>query len=375
MDDMYLEKKKDAMSYAFKCISAKIDELLQSDKESLLVVIDGMCGSGKSTLGKMLAGMYDCNLFHMDDFFLQPKQRTAERLQEPGGNVDYERFNEEVLGHLQDKEGFSYRVFDCSRQEMGRKVDVPFKRLNIIEGAYSVHPYFGEMYDFAFFAEVSEEEQIKRLTKRSGEEKLQRFINEWIPKENTYFETFQIKDKCICIRTDVIPEIEEEAKRESGMIGLIVAYSKNRVIGNKGQIPWRIKGEQKRFRELTTGNVVIMGRRSYEEIGRPLPNRYTIVVSNTQRFEAENCTTVGSLAEAIRIADKEKNIYISGGAGLYKEAIDLVDVMYITEIDAIIEGDTYFPEFNMDEFDREVDCHVEGDIPYDYVTYTRKEKK
>ena len=158
------------------------------------------------------------------------------------------------------------------------------------------------------------------------------------------------------------------------MVGLIVAYSKNRVIGRDGQIPWRIKGEQKRFRELTTGNVVIMGRRSYEEIGRPLPNRYTIVVSNTQKFEAENCTTVGSLEEALRIADKSKNIYISGGAGLYKEAITMVDKMFITEIDAVVEGDTYFPEFDPDAFVREVDCHVDGELPYDYVTYTRKGK-
>lgn len=156
------------------------------------------------------------------------------------------------------------------------------------------------------------------------------------------------------------------------MIGLIVAYSKNRVIGKDGQIPWRIKGEQKRFRELTTGNVVIMGRRSYEEIGHPLPNRYTIVVSNTQKFEAENCTTASSLQEAIDMADKSKNIYISGGAGLYKEAIHLVDKMFITEIDAVVEGDTFFPEFNVDEFEREVECHVDGDMPYDYVTYSRK---
>lgn len=155
------------------------------------------------------------------------------------------------------------------------------------------------------------------------------------------------------------------------MIGLIVAYTKNRVIGRDGQIPWKIKGEQKRFRELTTGNVVIMGRRSYEEIGRPLPNRYTIVVSNTQKFEAENCTTVGSLEEAIRIADKEKNIYISGGAGLYKEAIDIVDKMFITEIDAVVEGDTYFPEFREEDFSKETECHVDGEMPYDYVTYTR----
>lgn len=155
------------------------------------------------------------------------------------------------------------------------------------------------------------------------------------------------------------------------MTALIVAHAKNRVIGNKGRIPWRIKGEQKLFRELTTGNVVVMGRRSYEEIGRPLPNRYTIVVSNTQKYEAENCTTAGSLQEAIKIAG-DRDVYISGGAGLYREAIALVDKMYITEIDAVIEGDTYFPEFDHSLWEREVTQHVEGDLPYDYVTYTRK---
>lgn len=156
------------------------------------------------------------------------------------------------------------------------------------------------------------------------------------------------------------------------MIGLIVAYSKNRVIGNKGQIPWKIKGEQKRFRELTTGNIVVMGRRSYEEIGFPLPNRTTIVVSNTKNFDQENCYTVGSLEEAINLGKTmNKNIYISGGAGLYAESIDLVEKMYITEIDAVIEGDTYFPEFDESLFEKTIDCEVDGEMPYKYVTYTR----
>jgi len=159
------------------------------------------------------------------------------------------------------------------------------------------------------------------------------------------------------------------------MIALIVAYANNRVIGNKGQIPWRIKGEQKRFRELTTGNVVIMGRKSYEEIGHPLPNRFTVVVSNTACFAAENCVTASSLEQAINKAKKLRpgeNIYISGGAGLYEEAMVLVEKMYITEIDAVIKGDTYFPHFNEDRFTKEIEERVEGEIPYTYVTYTRK---
>lgn len=360
-------------------VSEQIDKLLQSDKKMILVVIEGMCGSGKSTLGEALRKKYDCNLFHMDDFFLQPCQRNFKRLTEVGGNVDYERFATEVLKPLQESKTFSYGVFDCSRQVIGYRVQVPYKRLNIVEGAYSAHPYFEDVYDLAVFLEIDGDLQRERLLKRNGAKRLERFIAEWIPKELAYFEKYAIREKCKVYKVEEtikdISVMNYNVNKESegkGMIGLIVAYTKNRVIGNKGQIPWRIKGEQKRFRELTTGNVVIMGRRSYEEIGKPLPNRYTIVVSNTQKFEAENCTTVGSLEEAIRVADKSKNIYISGGAGLYKEAIDIVDKMFITEIDAVIEGDTYFPEFNTEDFEREVDCHVDGEIPYDYVTYTRK---
>ena len=155
------------------------------------------------------------------------------------------------------------------------------------------------------------------------------------------------------------------------MIALIVAYAKNRVIGNRGCIPWRIKGEQKRFKELTIGNVVIMGRRSYEEIGRPLPNRTTIVVSNTRKFEAENCMTAGSLTEALEMAG-DRDVFISGGARLYEEAIPLVEKMYVTEIDAVIEGDTYFPEFDQEKYVKEVNEEHDGEIPYTYVTYTRK---
>lgn len=155
------------------------------------------------------------------------------------------------------------------------------------------------------------------------------------------------------------------------MISLIVAYANNQVIGNKGCIPWKIKGEQKRFREITTGNVVIMGRRSYEEIGRPLPNRTTIVVSNTKDFNGDNCFTAKSLDEAIKMAG-DRDIYISGGARLYEEALPIVEKMYITEIDCDIEGDTYFPAFDKEQFVKEIDEVVDGKIPYTYVTYTKK---
>ena len=156
------------------------------------------------------------------------------------------------------------------------------------------------------------------------------------------------------------------------MIALIAAFSINRVIGNNGIIPWKIKGEQKRFKELTTGNVVIMGRRSYEEIGKPLPNRTTIVISNTKTFSAVNCMTATSLVQALKMAEG-RNIYIAGGAQLYKESIQLVEKMYITLIDENIEGDTFFPLFNEGDFDIQVDERFEGEIPYTYMTYLRRE--
>ena len=169
------------------------------------------------------------------------------------------------------------------------------------------------------------------------------------------------------------------------MIGLIVARSKNNVIGKNGQIPWRIKGEQKQFKELTTGNIVVMGRKSYEEIGRPLPNRLNIIVSRTKKFEGENLITVSSVQEAIGIAKDEKllsqyavleggekNLYIAGGYGLYQEAIPFVEKMYITEVDVVIEdGDTFFPEFDANAFDLEIGETGGDEIKFTRTAYTR----
>ncbi|MDF2942871.1 MAG: dihydrofolate reductase [Herbinix sp.] len=155
------------------------------------------------------------------------------------------------------------------------------------------------------------------------------------------------------------------------MLALIVAISKNYVIGNKGVIPWKIKGEQKRFKELTTGKIVIMGKRSFKEIGKPLSNRKTILISKTFQYKDENCITVGSLEEALNIIGNDE-AYIAGGEMLYREALPLVDKMYITIIDQIVEGDTYFPEFNEDDFVITEQERFEGETPYTYITYDRK---
>ena len=169
------------------------------------------------------------------------------------------------------------------------------------------------------------------------------------------------------------------------MVGLIVARSKNNVIGKNGQIPWRIKGEQKQFKELTTGNVVVMGRKSYEEIGHPLPNRLNIIVSRTEKYEGENLLSAPSVQEAIALAqDKEAlsragftpkgepDIYISGGYGLYKEAVAFVDKMYITEVDTVVEdGDVFFPEFDAEAFEKKTGVSGGDEIKFTRTVYTR----
>ncbi len=155
------------------------------------------------------------------------------------------------------------------------------------------------------------------------------------------------------------------------MISLIAAVSKNNVIGNKGLIPWHIKGEQKRFKELTTGRTIIMGRKSFEEIGKPLPNRKTVLISSTKRIEAKNCITAASLKEALKAAEGEDEIFIAGGGRVYEEAMLYADKIYLTVIDLVTEGDTFFPDFDKSVFAKVYEERIEGEIPYTYYTYER----
>lgn len=161
-----------------------------------LIAIDGMCGSGKTTLAASLAKELGASVFHMDDFFLQPHQRTEERLAEPGGNVDYERFKEEILDHITGPSGVTFRPFDCHAWKLADKaITIPYNDIVIVEGSYSHHPYFENNYDFKIFLEITPEEQKKRIIKRDGEAIWPMFENKWIPMENRYFEQFKTKEK------------------------------------------------------------------------------------------------------------------------------------------------------------------------------------
>lgn len=186
----------------YKKITPTIDCLLKESK-NLIIAIDGNCGSGKSSLASYLADEYDCNVLHMDNFFLRPEQRTKERLSEIGGNIDYVRFKREALDKLKQNKEFEYQIYDCFVGKLTDYIKVIPKKLNIVEGVYSLHPTLIDAYDLKIFMEISKETQEKRILKRSGKSMLQRFIEEWIPLENEYFAKMNIAEKSdIILRTD-----------------------------------------------------------------------------------------------------------------------------------------------------------------------------
>lgn len=154
------------------------------------------------------------------------------------------------------------------------------------------------------------------------------------------------------------------------MIALIAAVAENRVIGKDGRMPWDIPEDLEHFKRLTTGNAVIMGRKTYEGIGRPLPERRNIILSKTQKFDGENCVTVSSPEEAIREAG-DRDIFVIGGEEVFRMFLPMAEVLYLTEIEREYEGDTFFPPFPPSEFERSAERRSETPVPHRYVTYRR----
>lgn len=194
-----------AYAPAYRVVSARMCRCLKvfcavdralAENAPLNVAIEGGSASGKTSLAALMESVYDCNVFHMDDFFLQPHQRTPGRFAQPGGNVDYERFKQEVLVPLARGEAFAYRKFDCASMSMGETVAVTPKMLNITEGAYSLHPRLRDAYRISVFMDSDPEVQRARILARNGAEMLRRFTNEWIPMENAYFEFTGVRDSC-----------------------------------------------------------------------------------------------------------------------------------------------------------------------------------
>jgi len=172
---------------------ARIDKLM-GEKEQVIVAIDGDCAAGKTTLAGLLAQVYDCNIVHIDHFFLRPEQRTDERLAEAGGNIDYERFRAEVLDKLKTGGAFSYRPFNCMVQDFDAPIPLSTKRLTVVEGSYSQHPELVGYYDLKVFLSVPEDVQMERILKRNGEVMGEKFRDIWIPMEKRYAEVFGVRE-------------------------------------------------------------------------------------------------------------------------------------------------------------------------------------
>lgn len=173
---------------------AELDKRLKAGR--VIMAVEGGCASGKSTLGEALKRVYGCTLFHADDFFLQPHQRTKERLFEVGGNLDRERLEGEVLIPLSENRAVDYRRFDCATMSLLPPERFEAGRLTVIEGVYSMHPELRKYYNFSVFVDAPEELRKNRITKRNSSDIVQRFFDEWMPMENRYFEGMSVKESC-----------------------------------------------------------------------------------------------------------------------------------------------------------------------------------
>jgi len=180
-------------------IYSHIDKLLDS-KKAIVIAIDGMSCSGKTTLANKIANKYNASTIHMDDFFLPLEKRTEERLNEAGGNFDRERFKDEIMKNIGNS--FSYGKFNCKKMKIDTEVFIKFSPVTIIEGSYSMHPELTDIYDLKICTKVSETTQITRLKQRESISLIEKFLYIWIPMENKYHEYYKIYEKCDLIYTN-----------------------------------------------------------------------------------------------------------------------------------------------------------------------------
>ena len=179
-----------------KAEAVALIEGLLTEKERVVVALDGMSCSGKSTWAAELAEQFSGAVVHMDDFFLSRDRFTEEMQALPGGNMARARFQEEVLKPLAAGGGFAYRAFSCQRQSLLPDPVPVTGRLLIVEGAYALLPDWGPYYDLALFMQVSQEEQQGRLLLRNGAKGMAPFLVRWIPREEAYFAACDVQARC-----------------------------------------------------------------------------------------------------------------------------------------------------------------------------------
>ncbi|MGM5482135.1 MAG: dihydrofolate reductase [Nanobdellota archaeon] len=157
--------------------------------------------------------------------------------------------------------------------------------------------------------------------------------------------------------------MKEKIKTQT--ISIIAAMSENKVIGNNLKIPWNIPEEKKRFKELTLNKTIIMGRKTFESIGKPLPKRNTIVLSRQKKLKIPSCKVVNRIKDALDLCEDENEIFIAGGAEIYNEFLPITDNIYLTIIHKNFLGNIFFPEFHKD-FKIIHSRPIEAEIPYTY---------
>ena len=160
-------------------------------------------------------------------------------------------------------------------------------------------------------------------------------------------------------------------------LSIIAAMDRNRVLGLNDDIPWHIPHDLKRFKRLTSGHTIIMGRKTFESLSGPLPKRRNIIITSREDYSPPGVKVVKSIEDAIRIADRKQENFVAGGANIYEQFLPLADKLYLTHIDAAFEGDTYFPEIDWSQWNLvEEEHHLTEDekkIPFTYRTYERKQ--
>ncbi len=163
------------------------------------------------------------------------------------------------------------------------------------------------------------------------------------------------------------------------IISLIAAVGKNGIIGDHGKIPWHLPADFKRFKEITMGHPVIMGRKTYESIGKPLPGRTNIIVTRQKKYVVPECTIAGTLKEAFDAARTSgaEEVFVMGGAEIYREAMPFAEKLYLTKVGGDFEGDVFFPEVNSIEW-KEVSAEkgaIDGKNKYPHVFYVFERKR
>lgn len=164
----------------------------------------------------------------------------------------------------------------------------------------------------------------------------------------------------------------QNSKNKNVRISLIVAMSKNHVIGINNELPWHIPGDLARFKELTTNHTIIIGRKTHESIGKLLPNRRTIVVSRTLNPKEHEFDVVSSIEQALELCKDEDEVFIAGGGEIYKETLKIAEVLYLTIVDVDIDGNTYFPSIDYTKYNKTYEKHVKENMSYTFYTFERK---